>query len=122
MPRRRRRRRRGYYVAVLIGLEKSQAHIWNVFKESVKAVKQIKGDGGYSFYEAIVDIIRPSVKQGVKSILVATTDDKDYQTFMNHIRKHQSWLLHGWTLNTVTFEHIPGRAANRDDAPGLHQR
>jgi stalled ribosome rescue protein Dom34 len=38
---------------------------------------------------------------------------------MNHITKHQGWLLGGWSLNTVTFEHIPESAMNTDQVRDL---
>jgi stalled ribosome rescue protein Dom34 len=93
-------------VAILIGLEGNQAVTWNIYSESVKTGERIWGDGEYNFFESIVDILRPRVKQGIKSVLIAAPDKKDYRDFMDHVRKHQSWLLSGWSLNTVTFEHI----------------
>jgi len=119
MPVPRRRRRRGYPVAILIGLEGNQAFIWDVYSESVKPGERIRGDDGYNFYESIVDIIRPSVKRGIKSILIAAPHKNDYQKFMNHIGKHQGWLLRGWSLNTVSFEHIPAPAFTADQVRDL---
>jgi stalled ribosome rescue protein Dom34 len=91
---------------MLIGLEGNQAVTWNIYSESVKPGERIQGDGEYNFFESIVDILRPGVKQGIKSVLIAAPDEEEYRNFMNHIRKHQSWLMSGWSLNTVTFEHI----------------
>jgi len=51
--------------------------------------------------------VAPVIKQGVKTIIVASTDEKDYASFMSHIERHQSWLLKGWELNKATFEHVP---------------
>jgi len=115
----RRRQRRGYSVAILIGLGGNQAFVWNIYSESVKPGKQIQGDDEYNFYESIVDVLRPRIKNGIKSILIAATDGKDYENFMYHIRKHQSWLFKGWSLNTVTFEHIPEPAMNADQVRDL---
>ena len=108
----RRRRRRGYPQAVLIGLEGSQAATWNIFSESVTPGERIQNDDEYSFYESIVDLLRPSLKQGTKSVLVATDDERAYRRFLGHIEKHQSWLLKGWGLNTATFEHVSEPAMN----------
>ncbi|UCD44010.1 MAG: hypothetical protein JSV27_07615 [Candidatus Bathyarchaeota archaeon] len=102
----RRRRRRGYPVAMLIGLEGDQAATWDIYSESVKSGVRIQGEDGYNFYESIVDALRPGIKEGVKSILIAASHEKGYSAFMDHIRKHQSWLLGGWSLNTATFTHI----------------
>jgi stalled ribosome rescue protein Dom34 len=101
-----RRRRRGYPLAVLVGLEGDRGAIWNIYSESVRPGDRIQGDDEYSFYESIVDLLRPSLKQGTKSILIATDDEREYRRFLEHIEKHQSWLLKGWGLNTATFEHI----------------
>lgn len=102
----RRRRRRGYPVAMLIGLEGDRASTWDIYSESVKSGARIQGEDEYNFYESIVDALRPGIKEGVKSILIAAPNEKDYRAFMDHIRKHQGWLLGGWSLNTATFTHI----------------
>lgn len=119
MPMPRRRRRRGYPTAILIGLEGDQASVWDVYSESVKPGKLIRGDDDYNFYESIVDVLRPRIKDGVNGILIAAPDEKDHRGFMNHIKKHQGWLLGGWSLNTVTFEHIPVSALNADQVRNL---
>jgi len=115
----RRRRRRGYQTAVLIGLEGRKASLWNIFSESVQPGSQLQGEDAYSFYESVVDHLRPSVKQGIKSILVAAPSDRDYTEFMGHLEKHQGWLLKGWSLNTVTFERIPEPAMSIDQVRAL---
>ena len=115
----RRRRRRGYQTAVLIGLEGRKASLWNIFSESVQPGSQLQGEDAYSFYESVVDHLRPSVKQGIKSILVAAPRDGDYTEFMSHLEKHQGWLLKGWSLNTVTFERIPELAMSIDQVRDL---
>ena len=100
------RRRRGYPLAVLIGIKGYQAATWKIYSESVRPGERLQGDDEYSFYESIVDILRPSLKQGTKSILIATDDERGYRRFLRHIEKHQSWLLKGYGLNTATFEHV----------------
>ncbi len=110
MPMPRRRRRRGYPLAVLVGLEGSRAALWSVFSESVKPGERLQGDDEYNFYESVVDALRPSIKQGIKSVLVAAPDEKDYQGFVNHIRRHQSWLLNGKGPNSTAFVHLFERA------------
>jgi stalled ribosome rescue protein Dom34 len=111
----RRRRKRGYPKAILIGLEMNQAVTWNIYSESVKTGERMQGDNEYNFFESIVDVLRQKVKQGIKSVLIAAPDEKDYRNFMYHIRKHQSWLLNGWSLNIVTFKRIeePAMTANQ---------
>ncbi len=45
-------------------------------------------------------------------MLVASIDEKDYASFMNHVERHHSWLLKGWGLNKTTFEHVPMAATD----------
>jgi stalled ribosome rescue protein Dom34 len=104
---------------MLVGLEGSQASTWNIYSESVKPGERIRGDDEYNFYESIVDILRPGIREGVKTILVAAPDERDYRGFMDHIGKHQGWLLRGWSLNTVTFERIPEPAMSIDQVRDL---
>lgn len=104
---------------MLIGLEGNQAATWNVYSESVKPGELIHGDGEYNFFELIVDVLRPRVKQGIRSVLIAAPDEEDYLGFMDHVRKHQSWLLSGWSLNTVTFEHLTEPAMTVEQVRGL---
>ncbi len=105
------KRRRGYPVAVLIGLEKGESRIWDVYSESVKPGPRIASSGtDYGFLEAVVDQLRPRLKEGVKTVLVATEDRGLYNEFMSHVGKHHGWLLRGWELNTVTLTHIQERA------------
>ncbi|RLI03459.1 hypothetical protein DRO31_01775, partial [Candidatus Bathyarchaeota archaeon] len=97
------RRRRGYPVAVLIGLEKDKASLWNIYSRSIKpdiSIKQEKNQ--YNYFEAIINQLRPNVKQGVKTVLVASPDVKNYEEFYQHIEKHQRWLIAGYELNRVT--------------------
>jgi hypothetical protein len=114
------KRRRGYPVAVLVGLEKGEAHFWDVYSESVKPGPQITVSGtDYGFHEAIVDQLRPRLKEGVKTVLVATEDKSLYNAFMGHVGRHHGWLLRGWELNTVTLVHIQGNARTAEEVRTL---
>jgi stalled ribosome rescue protein Dom34 len=111
----RKRRRRGYPVAVLVGLENKRAIFWNVFSNSVKAGEVKKWvDNEYNFFEALVDELRPSIKQGVKTVLLASKDKKKYDGFIEHIKKHQGWMLKGYALNRVSFQYVEGSARDVD--------
>jgi stalled ribosome rescue protein Dom34 len=107
----RKRRPRGYPVAVLVGLENKRAKFWNIYSKSVKpsAVKNWE-DNEYNFFESLVDELRPSIKQGVKTVLLASMSKKKYEGFMSHIEKHQGWMLKGYKLNRVEFQFIEGSA------------
>lgn len=111
----RKRKRRGYPVAVLVGLENKRTIFWNVFSNSIKtgAVK-VWVDNEYNFFEDIVDELRPSIKQGIKTVLLASEDKKKYDGFIGHIEKHQSWMLKGYELNRVSFQYVKGSARDAD--------
>jgi len=112
---RKRRRRRGYPVAVLIGLENKRSIFWNVFSNSVKAgVVKTWVDNEYNFFESMVDELRPSIKQGIKTVLLASEDKKKYDGFIGHIEKHQGWMLKGYELNRVSFQFVEGSAKDVD--------
>jgi stalled ribosome rescue protein Dom34 len=106
-----RSRRRGYPVAILIGLENHEARLWNIYSRSIKPDTVVhRENSDYNFYEAIIDAIRPNVKQGVKTVLIASQNQKTYETLIDHIEKHQRWLIAGYKLNRVTIEYITGSA------------
>ncbi len=92
---------------MMIGIQGLEAATWEVYSESVKRGQKIGEASPYKLYESIVDAVRPKIKQGVKTILVASTDVKDYASFMSHVERHQGWLLKGWEVNKATFEHVP---------------
>ena len=111
----RRRRPRGHHIAVLIGLENKKAAFWNIYSLSIKSDILIKLESTpYNFYEAVIDRLRPVIKQGVKTILIASPNEKDYESFYAHIDKPQRWLIGGYELNRVTLEYVKGSAKDLD--------
>ena len=108
--------RRGYAVAALVGIKDNQAVLWKVFTHVVKPEKTIplvgtRGDSKavYNFHEAIVNALRPSMKEGVKSIIVASPPRTSYGSeFIQHIRDHHAWLTQG--PNKATFAEMTGTA------------
>ena len=113
------RRRRGYPLALLISLDDLNARLWNIYSESIKPDRKLSGKDSYNFYEALVDEIRPRVKKGIKTVLIASEDRANYEEFMDHINKHQSWLVKGYELNTVSFEYLPYAAENVNEVKEL---
>jgi len=89
MPRKRKSRfKRGHPVAILIGLHEDNAVFWRIFSESVKPDIIIKrgrkrkyqdSKQVYHFHEAIVDKIRPLIKEGLKSALIVSPPKKNTQ-------------------------------------------
>jgi stalled ribosome rescue protein Dom34 len=111
----RRRKVRGYPIAVLIGLNEHRACVWDVYSRSIKPDKVIeKENSDYNFNEALINQLRPKVKQGVKTIFLASTEEKDYKKLYQHIEKHQRWLIKGYELNRATIRYLEGSAMNND--------
>ena len=119
--------RRGFPVAVLIGLEADNAILWRVFSNVVKPHVTLRLSGArvdtkalYSFHEAIVDALRPALKEGVKSIVVAAPMKTDYpQVFLDHIRKHDAWLVQASGPNSATFGVLVGSASKPHEVAEL---
>ncbi len=117
--------RRGYPVATLIGFEASCAAIWQVYSNVVKSETAVKLDGTrsnpktvYNFHEDIINAIRSTMKEGVKSIILASPPRTNYaKEFLEHVRLHHSWLVQG--ANRATFADINGSAVTRSDIANL---
>lgn len=111
---RRRGYRRGYPVAILAGLEDDRAVLWKVFSNVVKPEKTVWLDGirndpkaVYNFHESIVNALRPTLKEGVRSVILASPARTNYaQGFIDHIHGHHAWLVQG--PNKATISEITG--------------
>ena len=109
--------KRGYPVAVLVGIEHDHAAIWQIFSQVAKQQQTLPLNGDrkdsktiYNFYESIVNNLRPVLKEGVRSIIVASPPRSNYsQEFLNHIKAHNGWLLQG--TNKAAFSSITGSAS-----------
>jgi stalled ribosome rescue protein Dom34 len=110
--------RRGYPVAVLIGIEENHAAIWQIYSQVAKPQQTIPVGTSrkdqkalYSFHEAIIDALRPVLKEGVKNIVVASPPRSNFgQDFLDHIKGHHSWLSVG--ANKAAFSLIVGSASS----------
>ncbi|XHH09581.1 MAG: hypothetical protein ACFCUE_02845 [Candidatus Bathyarchaeia archaeon] len=117
--------RRGYPVAVLVGIENTNAAIWKIYSNVAKPEDTIRLEGNrsdtkalYSFHEAIVNALRPTLKEGVKSIIVASPQKTNYnQDFVNHVKGHHQWLFSG--ANKATFKQITGSAVTHAQVSSL---
>ena len=109
--------RRGYPVAILAGLEDDRAVLWKVFSNVVKPEKTISLDGTrndpkavYNFHESIVNALRPTLKEGVRSVILASPARTNHaQRFIDHIREHHAWLVQG--PNKAVFSEANGSAS-----------
>lgn len=109
--------KRGYPVAVLVGVEQDHAALWQIFSQVAKHQQTIPLNDDrkdskvlYRFHESIINALRPVLKEGVRSIIVASPPRTSYaQEFLNHIKAHHAWLLQG--TNKATFSPITGSAS-----------
>jgi len=119
------RYRRGYPVAILIGLQEDRAALWKVFSNVVKPEKTILLHGKwsdqkalYNFLESIVNALRPSLKEGVRSVILASPPRTNYaQAFTEHIHTHHAWLTQG--QNKATFTETIGLATTLPEVAAL---
>src|SRR4030067_3053550 len=117
--------RRGYPVAILAGLEKDDASLWQVFSKVVKPMATIRLDGkrndlkaAFNFHESIVNALRPTFKEGVRRVILASPPRTGYaQEFIHHVQKHHAWLVQG--ANKITFAEVAGSAKTPSQVEGL---
>lgn len=108
--------KRGYPVAVLAGIEENQAVLWKIFSHVAKQEVIVElgtrseTKAVYSFHEAILNALRPTLKEGVRSIIIASPQKTSYsQDFLSHLKGHHAWLFSG--TNKATIKQIIGSAA-----------
>jgi stalled ribosome rescue protein Dom34 len=117
--------KRGYPVAILVGIENDHAALWQVFSQVVKHQQTIplsnnRNDpkAAYNFHEAIINALRPTLKEGLRSIIVASPPKTSYaQDFLNHINTHHAWLIQG--PFKAVFSTITGAACTTTQVASL---
>jgi stalled ribosome rescue protein Dom34 len=117
--------KRGYPVAILIGLNENHAVLWKVFSNIIKLEKTLPLDGTrnnpktlYNFHESIINTLRPTLKEGVRSIILASPAKTNFaQAFTDHIRGHHTWLMQG--PNKAAFSAITGPASTLAEVAAL---
>lgn len=122
---RKKRVKRGYPVALLIGIEHQQITIWKIFSQIAKFHKVFPFEGfrkeaksNYSFFEKLIDSLRPSLKEGIKSIIISTPPKTKYaDILLSHIKQHHSWLTQG--NNKVSFSQIVGSTNTKEKVRSL---
>jgi stalled ribosome rescue protein Dom34 len=108
--------KRGYPVAILLGLEENRADLWKVFSNVAKHEKTLQLNGArndpkalYNFHEAIINALRPTLKEGIRSIVVASPAKSNYaKNFIDHVQSHHAWLTQG--SNKAAFSEMAGSA------------
>jgi len=122
------RYRRGYPVAILAGIEDNSAVIWKVFSNVAKPEVTLHINGTrknpkdvYNFHESIINALRPTLREGVRSIIFVSTPRSNYnQELINHIRQHHRWLTHG--PNKAAFSKITGFASTSPQVIALTRK
>lgn len=108
--------RRGYSVAVLVGLEENVAVLWRVFSNVVKFGVSVRLGGArsdvkavYNFHEAIINALRPALREGVRSVILVSPARSSYaKDFIGHVQAHHAWLVQG--SSKAAFSEVPGSA------------
>ena len=120
-----RRYKRGYSVAVLIGLEENLAVLWKVFSQVVKCVTTVRLEGArkdvkalYRFHERIINALRPSLKEGMRSVVLASPAKSSFsKSFLAHIQLHHTWLAKG--VSKVSISEVVGSACTLPNVASL---
>jgi stalled ribosome rescue protein Dom34 len=110
--------KRGYPVALLVGFENANAAIWHVFSHVVKLHLTLELGGKrtdervlYNFHESVIDALKPMLKEGIKSIVVVAPMKTTYaEDFLDHVRKHHTYLVQSNNPNRATFAKLVGSA------------
>jgi stalled ribosome rescue protein Dom34 len=110
--------KRGYPVALLVGFEGDHAVLWQVFSRVVKLHRTLNLGGKrsddrvlYNFHECVVEALRPLLKEGVRSVVVAAPTKTTYASdFLNHVRKHHKYLIQSKKPEAATFAELVGSA------------
>lgn len=113
----RKKQRRGYPVAILVGIEETHSVLWKIFSRIVKPEKTLELDGYrnnpkalYNFHESIIDALRPSLKEGTRSVILVSPPKTTFVTeFAVHVRRHHKWLIQG--QNKAVFSEMTGSAS-----------
>jgi stalled ribosome rescue protein Dom34 len=110
--------KRGYSVALLVGCEEDHAVLWQIFSRVAKPHVTLRLDGNradgkvlYNFHESVIDALRPLLKEGVRSVVVTAPTRTTYAAdFLNHVRKHHSYLMQSGSPNRTAFAELTGSA------------
>lgn len=117
--------KRGYPVAVLIGIEQDHAALWHIFSQVAKQQQTISLNSDrkdqksiYNFHETIINALRPVLKEGIRSIIVASPSRTGYALeFFHHVKSHHSWLLQG--TSKASISQITGSASSPSQVAAL---
>jgi stalled ribosome rescue protein Dom34 len=120
-----RKYKRGYPVAILTGLDANTPVLWKIYSHIAKHEKTVplseqrsNPKALYNYHEAIINALRPTLKEGVRSIILASPPRTSYaQELINHVREHHTWLTQG--PNKASFSEITGSATTLPQVAAL---
>ena len=81
------RAKRGHQVAILIGLHENDAVFWKIYSETIRFHYRLKRGRKrksqnkkhlYHFHEEIIDILRPIIKKGIRSVILLSPPKEEY--------------------------------------------
>ncbi len=112
-------------MAIIIGLAETSAGLWHAYSRVVKPGATVRLEGYrnnakavYNFHEGIINALRPTLREGVRSIILASPPRTTYtQEFTEHVKRHHAWLAQG--ANKVAFAEMTGSATTRSDVSAL---
>jgi stalled ribosome rescue protein Dom34 len=123
----RKKQKRGNLIALLIGYDDKKVYFWKIYSHSLRAYETIilprkwrnlDDKQMYNLLENVIDVIRTVVRDGLKSVLIASSNKKEFwKKIMDHVAKHHYWLLKGY--NRVSFGEIIGNANSLESAKNL---
>jgi stalled ribosome rescue protein Dom34 len=97
-------------MAILLKIDEEYAIMLKIFSKTSKLEKIIYAQGStnnskmpYNFHEKIINAIRPTLKEGVRSIILLASPRNSYtRKFLNHIHEHHKWLDKGSSKVTIS--------------------
>ena len=120
------RQTRGFLVALLVSFDEQAIYLWKIFSHQIREFKHVQlakkwkytsDKEKYHIYEDLVNVIRPVIKEGLKSVILASPPKRDYSSeFLEHVRKHHQWLIRLRGDNQVSFGQIVGNAYTSEEA------
>jgi len=123
------RQTRGFLVAMLVSFDEQATYLWKIFTHQIRAFKTVQlakkwkytsDKEKYHIYEDLVNVIRPVIKEGLKSVILASPPKRDYSSeFLEHVKKHHQWLIRLRGDNQVSFGQIVGNAYTSEEASNL---
>jgi stalled ribosome rescue protein Dom34 len=118
--RKKKKGKRGFPVCILVGFEEQAIHLYTLFSESAKKYrsmnlprkwKNASEKDRYHFYEELLDLVRPLMEQGLKSILLISPPGTEWANyFLVHIEKHYRWLRDPRGKPPAVFGQMDGHA------------